>query len=74
MLHSMAAELEHIQYLSNVLKQLALLPPSSLPDTVAMGTMINKLSIKLQSLLTKASEIFITNVSLLDHITGEQIL
>lgn len=74
MLHSMAVELEYIQHLSNVLQQLALLPHTSSPDTVVMGTMINRLSIKLQSLLTKASEISITNVSLLDHIKGEQIL
>lgn len=71
MLHSMAAELEHIQQLSNVLQQLTLLPPTSSLNTDAMVTMINRLSIRLQSLLTKASEISITEASLLDHIKGE---
>lgn len=71
MLHSMAAELDYIQHLCNVLQQLALLPPTSSLSTNAMATMINTLSKKLRSVLTKASEISITEVSLLDHIKGK---
>jgi len=71
MLHSMPSELEYIQHLCNILQQLALLPPTSSPNPNAVATMINKLSVKLQLLLTKASEISITEVSLLDYIKGE---
>ena len=67
----MAADLEYIQHLCNVLQQLTLLLPTSSPNNNAVSTMMNKLSIKLQSLLTRASKLSITEVSLLDHIKGE---
>ena len=73
MLHSMAAELEYIQHLSNSLQQLALLPPTSSPNSDAMSRMINRLSVRLQSSLTKAYEISISEVSLLDYIKGKFI-
>ena len=73
MLHNVAADLEYIQHLCSVLQQLALLPPTSSPNDNAISTMINKLSVRLQSLLTKASKMFITEVSLLDHTKGELI-
>ena len=73
MLHSMAADLEHTQHLCNVLKQLALLPLTSPPNPSAISTMVNKLSIKLQSLLTKASKMLFAEASLLDYIKGEFI-
>lgn len=71
MLHSMVADLEYIQHLSHILQQLTCLPPTCSPDSSAMATMINRLAIRLQSLLTKASEISITEVSLLDYIRGK---
>ena len=71
MLHSMVAELEYIQQLFSILQQLALLPPTTSPNTDVMVTMINRLSSRIQSLLTKASKISTTEVSLLNHIKGE---
>ena len=71
MLHSIAADLEYIQHLCDILQQLALLPPTSQPNDNAVSTMINKLSFRLQSLLTKASKLLITEASLLDHIKGK---
>ena len=73
MLHSMVADLDHIQHLCNVLQQLALLPLTSSSNPSAISTMVNNLFIKLQSLLTKASKISFTEASLLDYIKGEVV-
>ncbi|XP_065886420.1 uncharacterized protein [Dysidea avara] len=68
MLHSIVAELEYVQHLCHVLNQLAMLPPTHSPDPSCITSMIKTVYVKLQVVLTKASDMSMTSMPLLEYI------
>ena len=72
MLHSIVAEFEYAVHLCHVLSRLMLLPPSQSPDRGTMTNMIKTVYVKLKVVLTKASDMSITSIPLLEYIKGKQ--
>jgi len=70
MLHSIVAEFEYTVHLCHVLSQLMLLPPAQSPDRGAMTNMIKTVYVKLKVVLTKASDMSVTSIPLLEYIKG----
>jgi len=71
MLHSIVAELEYVQHLCHVLNQLTMLSPARSPDPSCITSMIKTVYVKLQVILTKASDMSITSMTLLEYVKGE---